>query len=101
MNAPSQVAVKRRAIEELDKLAAVLTAHGWTARPDDAFNRLPNLLVENPEPGAQALHDRIYAAPRGRSWWFWWSWAEAIAQDPHDAAMIITRALRSATGGSP
>jgi hypothetical protein len=91
------------AITSLEALAAKLTERGWAPRLDDAFNRLPNLLVRNPEPGAQALHDRIFAAPRkpGGPFWFWWSWAEPIAEDPADAAVIIMRALRSAARAAP
>jgi hypothetical protein len=47
-----------------------------------------------PEPGAAALADRIYAAPKDDGLWFWWSWYEPIARDTAQAAVLIRRARR-------
>jgi hypothetical protein len=53
--------------------------------------------VQNTEPGASALSEHIYAAPRDASggFWFWWSWAEPITRDTAWAAGAITRARRA------
>jgi hypothetical protein len=102
MNAETPAAnLTETAIVNLDALAACLTKEGWRARLDRAYNRVPNVFVQNPEPGARALSDHVYAAPRAGGWWFWWSWAEPIAEDPADAAAIIMRALRSAGNRPP
>jgi hypothetical protein len=56
--------------------------------------------VQNPEPGARALAEFIYAAPKDDEFWFWWAWAEPIATDTAEAAAAITRALRSSAAGT-
>ena len=67
------------------------------ARLDTPPGRLPSLHAANPEPGATALAEHIYAAPvADGTWRFWWPWAEPIAAEPAGAAEVITRALRSA-----
>jgi hypothetical protein len=68
----------------------------WIARLQTRAGRIPCLHVQNPEPGAGALAENIYAAPKGDSWWFWWSWAEPIAQDITATAAILRRTLRTA-----
>jgi hypothetical protein len=52
--------------------------------------------VQNPEPGAAALSERIYAAPKDDGFWFFWSWYEPIASDTAETAALVRRALRAA-----
>jgi hypothetical protein len=85
---------------QLDALASELASRGWTTRMDQPPGRLPSLHVRNPDPGASALSEYIYAQPRpSGTWAYWWPWAEPIAETPVEAATIITRVLRSATAG--
>lgn len=88
-------------ISRLESLAAALAAAGWPARLEEPAGRLPSLHVRNPEPGAAALSEHIYAQPRrDGSWAYWWPWAQAIsAADPAGAAAVITRALRAQRTG--
>jgi hypothetical protein len=83
-------------IAMLESLGTDLDAAGWTTRLMIASGRAPALLVQNPEPGAAALNETIYAAPKDDGLWFWWSWAEPIHQDTAQAAALIRRALRAA-----
>jgi hypothetical protein len=85
-----------QAIAHLEALSAEIDKHGWITRLTAENNRIPCLYVQNPEPGAAALHDHIYAAPKAGGWWFWWSWAEPIAQDTTATATTIRRILRTA-----
>jgi hypothetical protein len=85
------------AIALLEALGTELAGRGWPSRLVREPGRLPYLHVANPEPGAAALAEDIYCAPRVSEWWFWWSWAEPLAADPAGGAEIITRVLR-ATG---
>jgi hypothetical protein len=87
-------------ISRLEALGAELAGHGWRVRTVAPAGRAPCLHVANPEPGASALAEDIYAAPRDGTWWFWWSWAEPIAADPVGAAAVIVRVLRSAKAAS-
>jgi hypothetical protein len=80
----------------LESLDAELNALGLRTRLTENPGRLPSLHVQNPEPGASALQELIYAAPRAGGWAFWWSWAEPVASTPAEAAAIIARVLRSA-----
>jgi hypothetical protein len=84
-------------LTRLESLAAELAALGWPAGLDQPPGRLPSVYVRNPEPGAGALAEHIYAQPRrDGSWAYWWSWAQAIdATGPAGAAAAITRALRA------
>lgn len=87
-------------IARLDALAAELGTHGWTARLHTPRGRPPRLHARNPEPGAAALSEHIYAQPRpDGTWMYWWPWAEPIAETAPDTAAIITRVLRPA--GTP
>jgi hypothetical protein len=98
MNAPAnpqQTANTEAAIRHLEVLSAELNKLGFRTRLDDVVDRLPSLHVQNPEPSAGALQERVYAAPRADSWSYWWSWAEPIAELPADAAEIIANVLRS------
>jgi hypothetical protein len=86
------------AIARLDALAAELAAHGWTTRLHAQRGRAPSLHARNPEPGAAALSEHIYAQPRpDGTWMYWWPWAEPIAETAPDTAAIITRVLRPAS----
>ncbi len=95
LNAPS--ASPADAVARLDALAIALSAHGWTARVYAPRGRIPSLHARNPEPGATALSEHIYAQPHGDgTWTYWWPWAEPIADSPAHAAAIIVRVLRPA-----
>jgi hypothetical protein len=83
-------------IAMLQALGTELNAAGWATRLRIAPGRAPALLVQNPEPGAAALSETIYAAPKDDGFWFWWSWAEPIARDTAETAALIRRALRAA-----
>jgi hypothetical protein len=83
------------AIRLLEELGDELGRAGWNARLQAEPGRAPCLYVQNPETGARALAEHIYAAPREGGFWFWWSWAEPIAQDSAETAARIMRALRS------
>jgi hypothetical protein len=64
------------AVTHLEALAAELAARGWPARLDAPPGRLPSLHAANPEPGAAALAEYIYAAPvADGTWRYWWPWA--------------------------
>jgi hypothetical protein len=99
MNAPvgpSETATIEAAIRHLEALSTELNKLGFRTRLDDVIDRVPSLHVQNPEPGAGALQERVYAAPNADGWCYWWSWAEPITQLPADAAKIIANVLRSA-----
>jgi hypothetical protein len=85
-----------KAIAHLEALSTEIDKHGWITRLTAENNRTPYLYVQNPEPGATALHEHIYAAPKADGWWFWWSWAEPIAQEATATATTIRRTLRTA-----
>lgn len=56
---------------------------------------LLSLYARNPEPGAAALSEHIFARPRADgTWTYCWPWAEPIANTPATAAAIIVRVLR-------
>jgi hypothetical protein len=84
-------------VSRLESLAAELSGLGWPSVLDEPPGRLPSLHVRNPEPGAGALSEHIYAQPRrDGTWAYWWPWAQAIEADtPGRAAAMITRALRA------
>ena len=85
------------AIARLDALATELNSHGWTASIQNPPGRTPRLYARNPEPGAAALSESIYAQPRADGTWsYWWPWAEPIAETAAAAAAIIVRVLRPA-----
>jgi hypothetical protein len=88
--------VTEKAVAELQGLRAELGRIGWISQLRAGPNCVPSLYVQNPEPGAMALNEQILAAPQADGWWYWWSWAERIAQDPAETAAIIRRTLRSA-----
>jgi hypothetical protein len=86
------------AVSRLEALGAELAGLGWPSRVVSQPGRLPHLHVANPEPGAAALSEDVYCAPRVDELVFWWSWAEPIAAEPADAAAIIARVLRPVAG---
>jgi hypothetical protein len=92
----TSAAMTDQAITQLEALGAEIGRHGWITRLATETGRAPCLYVQNPEPGAGALAEHIYAAPKADGWWFWWSWAEPIAPDITATAAIILRALRTA-----
>ncbi len=97
MNAPGLRASTADVIARLNDLATELNARGWTARLHTPSGRLPSLHTRNPEPGAAALSEHIYAKPRADGcWMYWWPWAEPIADTPAGAAAVIVRVLRTA-----
>ncbi|MDQ2876864.1 MAG: hypothetical protein M3Y33_19495 [Actinomycetota bacterium] len=96
--AASRPTTAETVISMLEALGVELGTAGWTTRLQVAPGRAPSLFVQNPEPGAAALAETIYAAPKDDGFWFWWSWYEPLARDTHAAAAIITRALRATAG---
>ena len=85
-------------VARLDALATELTSHGWTASVMTPRGQIPRLYARNPEPGAAALSESIYAQPQADGTWsYWWPWAEPIAETAAAAAAIIVRVLRPAT----
>lgn len=90
--------VVEEAISRLEELADELRRHGWTATLQTPASRAPCLYVQNPEAGAGALAEHVYAAPKEDGFFYWWSWAEPIspvARGAAEAAGKIMRALRS------
>jgi hypothetical protein len=88
------------ASDALGALASELATRGWLSRPHVPAGRRPSLDVQNPEPGASVLCERIYASPgQDGTWWFWWPWADKTAPtaEPSAAAATIMRVLRAAT----
>jgi hypothetical protein len=84
-------------IARLEALASALAPHGWTTRLHAPRGQMPSLHARNPEPGAAALSEYIYAQPRADgTWTYWWPWAEPIAEAPASAAAVIVHALRPA-----
>lgn len=97
MNPQRQAATAADAITRLDALATELNNQGWTTRLHTPYGRLPKLHARNPEPGAAALSEHIFARPGADgSWMYWWPWNEPIADDAVTAAAIIIRVLRPA-----
>jgi hypothetical protein len=81
----------------LDALAGELAVCGWTSVVQTPRGRRPRLHARNPEPGAAALSEIVFALPGtdGR-WAYWWPWREQIAEKAADAAAVIVRVLRPA-----
>lgn len=97
LTSPDLAASSADALARLQTLAAELTCLGWTATVKAPRNRRPRLYARNPEPGASALSENIYAQPRADGTWaYWWPWAEQIADTAAQAARIIVRVLRPA-----
>jgi hypothetical protein len=85
--------VYEEAVRRLEDLGDELGRAGWNARLQAAPGRAPCLYVQR---HATAPAEHVYATPRDADGaiWFWWSWAELIAQDTTEAAGMIIRALR-------
>jgi hypothetical protein len=83
-------------ISRLEALAEELTRAGWHTRLMTGPDRFPRLHVQNPLPGATALSEDIYCAPRDGIWTFRWSWGEAISADVAEAVRLIGKVLRAA-----
>jgi hypothetical protein len=97
LNAREPRADSADAIVRLEALAAELSSHGWTTNVHAVPGRQPRLYARNPEPGAAALSESIYAQPRADGTWaYWWPWAEPIAESAAATAAIIIRVLRPA-----
>jgi hypothetical protein len=77
--------------DELEKLAAEVSALGFTAQLVTPAGRLPHLEVSNPR--NSRLTERVYAQAGS----YFWPWAEPIAAcgEPAGAASIIARVLRT------
>lgn len=96
MNAPGSEARPSEHIARLEALATELAARGWISRVHAPQGRPPSLHTRNPELGAAALSEYIYADPRADgTWLYWWPWAESIAETAADAAAVIVRVLRA------
>jgi hypothetical protein len=89
-------AIVETVISMLEKLGTTLDAAGWTTRLQVTPGRAPALYVRNPEPGAAALSEHIYAAPNHDGYCDWWPWGQPIAQDIPETTTLIRRALRAA-----
>ncbi|MGI8446684.1 MAG: hypothetical protein ACR2MP_05765 [Streptosporangiaceae bacterium] len=96
----ARAAASETAVVRLEALGAELLRLGWQSRLDIAAGRLPNLLVQAPVTAPSARAETIYCALRIDGWWFWWSWATPIAEEPADAARAIVQTLRSAEDAS-
>lgn len=97
MNAPGPELASTDIIDQLNALAAELSAHGWAADVRTGRGRPPCVHTRNPEPGAAALAEDIYARPgTDGQWAYWWPWEQRIAGSPASAAAAIVRTLRSA-----
>ena len=84
-------------ITRLEALAGELADRGWITRVHTPHGQIPSLYVQNPDSGAAALCEHVYAAPRADgSWSYWWPWAQALPLGVGDAADTILRVLRAA-----
>jgi hypothetical protein len=94
----TQAPTPTEANTRLEALAGELAARGWITRVHSPAGQLPNLYVQNPDPGASMLSEHIYAAPRADgTWTYWWPWAQPlVATAARDAADTIIRVLRAA-----
>jgi hypothetical protein len=74
---------------DLEKLAVELNARGFETQLIVPEGRVPSLSVTNP--WARALSESVVAGDG----WFWWSWAERIAEvaDVGEAAGAISHVL--------
>jgi hypothetical protein len=84
-------------IDDLERLAAELTARGLHAAVQTPQGRLPYLDVTNPQ--ASVLTERVFA--QADSYWF--SWCERITgcDQTAGAADILARVLRTTDPSNP
>lgn len=77
---------------QLGALADNLSGRGFTARVT-RIGRYRCVKVANP--AVPQLAETIYLARSDGAWWFWWSWADRIAQasDIETAAFKIAYVL--------
>jgi hypothetical protein len=80
----------------LDKLAAAIIAHEWTAYVITPLNGPVHLFVQ--DPGDRAMTAQVVIAPDNTSGelWYWFAWAERIdkASMPGPAAKAIVESVR-------
>ena len=96
MTTQGTTADKAELVARLDALAAELAVLGWASSVREP-GRVPCLYARNPEPGAEALSEHVFAGRRrDGTWLFWWPWAEPIAESAGEAAAVIVRVLRPA-----
>jgi hypothetical protein len=97
--------LRTETLHRLDMLAGTLTERGMGVSLVASAGRVPRLQVAHP--AADGETGDVYASRcRNGNWWFWWPWAERIAEegDMDAAAAIIEKALsarlrcRSVTG---
>jgi hypothetical protein len=86
--------LRTETVHRLEMLAGTLTERGMGVSLIAPAGRVPRLQVAHP--AADGETGDVYAS-RGRNgnWWFWWPWAERIAEegDLDAAAAIIDNAL--------
>lgn len=91
---PSPANPADMAVDHLDRLNEALIMSGWNASVSTPADRWPYVHVVNPY--MRALNENVAAAPdtEGR-WFFWWSWAEPVAEagDIPRALARISRVL--------
>jgi hypothetical protein len=95
MSATDETETITHAVARLEALGAELDRAGWRTRLVAEPGRVPCLHVQNPQPGATALAEDIYCAPRGDVWTYWWSWVEPICAEVAEAAAIVGKVLRA------
>jgi hypothetical protein len=86
--------LRTETVHRLEMLAGTLTERGMGASLVAPAGRVPRLQVAHP--AADGETGDVYASCcRNGNWWFWWPWAERIAEegDLDAAAAIIEEAL--------
>jgi hypothetical protein len=81
-------------LHRLERLAGTLTERGMGVSLVAPADRVPRLQVAHP--AADGTTGDVYASRcQNGNWWFWWPWAERIAEegDLDAAAAIIEEAL--------
>jgi hypothetical protein len=86
--------LRAETVHRLERLAGTLTERGMGVSLVAPAGRVPRLQVAHP--AADGETGDVYAScGRNGNWWFWWPWAERIAEerDLDAAAAIIEDAL--------
>jgi hypothetical protein len=88
----------REATEQLGALADNLRDRGFAAHVTQAG---PYECVQVANVAVPQLAETIYVARADNAWWFWWSWADRIAEacDVETAAFKIAYVLTPNAGG--